>query len=155
MYPVGVLFGLGFDTATEVALLAISAAAPGQGLPLPLIMLLPALFTAGMALIDTLDGILMLWAYGWAFVDPQKKLGYNICVTLTSAAIALVLATVEGLSVAALTMHWRGPFWNAMVNAPFEILGWLIVGLFVVSLLVSMALYKCSRDKLASNVEPV
>ena len=75
MYPVGVLFGLGFDTATEVALLAISAAAPGEGIPIGLIMLLPSLFTAGMALVDTLDGILMLWAYGWAFVDPGAKRG--------------------------------------------------------------------------------
>jgi hypothetical protein len=106
-----------------------------------------------MALVDTLDGILMLWAYGWAFVDPASKLGYNIFVTLTSAVIALVIAGVETLSVLAVSMHWKGPFWSMMVNAPFEVLGWLIIGLFLTSLTVSLLMYRCSKG--GSKVEHV
>ena len=93
------LFGLGFDTATEVALLAISAAAPGEGIPIYWILLLPSLFTAGMAMIDTLDGILMLWAYGWAFVDPGKKLGYNIFVRTLLRAACCVLSAADHLPI--------------------------------------------------------
>src|SRR5947209_19599802 len=99
MYPVGVLFGLGFDTATEVALLGISAIEAGRGLPIPFILIFPLLFTAGMCLLDTTDGILMLGASGWAFVKPVRKLYYNLNITLVSVLVALVVGTIEILSI--------------------------------------------------------
>jgi len=91
MYPLGFLFGLGFDTATEVALLAISATEASKGLPFWSVLIFPALFTAGMALVDTTDGILMLGAYGWAFLNPLRKLFYNLTVTAVSVLVALLV----------------------------------------------------------------
>jgi high-affinity nickel-transport protein len=102
MYWVGLLFGLGFDMATEVGLLGISATAGTQGLRVWWILLFPALFTAGMCLIDTGDGILMAGAYGWAFVHPARKLYYNVAVTATSVAVAAIVGTVELLNVSTL-----------------------------------------------------
>jgi high-affinity nickel-transport protein len=112
MYPVGILFGLGFDTASEVGLLSISALTGASGMPLWNVLLLPATFTAGMALIDTLDGILMLGAYGWAFVRPVRKLYYNMNITLISVAIALFIGGVEGLQVISTETGASGGIWN-------------------------------------------
>ena len=101
MYPIGVLFGLGFDTATEVGLLGIAAVEAGKGLPVYDILIFPLLFTAGMSLLDTTDGILMLGAYGWAFVKPMRKLYYNMVITLVSVLVALIVGAIEAASVVA------------------------------------------------------
>src|SRR5579872_4526112 len=95
MYPVGLLFGLGFDTASEVALLFLAAGAAGAGLPFYAILCLPILFAAGMSLLDTIDGSFMNFAYGWAFSQPVRKVFYNIAITGLSVAIALVIGTIE------------------------------------------------------------
>src|SRR5260370_33584165 len=99
MYPVGVLFGLGFDTATEVGILGISAFEACKGLPVPYILIFPLLFTAGMVLLDTTDGLLLLGAYGWAFLKPVRMLYYNLNITLVSVRVALVVGTIELISL--------------------------------------------------------
>jgi high-affinity nickel-transport protein len=147
MYPVGVLFGLGFDTATEVGLLGISAAEASKGLPIWSIMVFPALFAAGMALIDTTDSILMLGAYGWAFAKPLRKLYYNITITSVSVLVALIVGGLETLGLIQGELNLSGPFWNpiAALNNNFGTLGYVIIGIFMVSWLVSVALYKMKR----------
>ncbi len=147
MYPVGVLFGLGFDTATEVGLLGISAAEASKGLPIWSIMVFPALFTAGMALIDTTDSILMLGAYGWAFAKPLRKLFYNITITSVSVLVALIVGGIETLGLIQGEFNLSGPFWDpvAALNNNFGTLGYVIIGIFMVSWIVSVALYKMKR----------
>lgn len=145
MYPVGVLFGLGFDTATEVALLGVSAAAAGKGLPIPFILLFPLLFTAGMCLLDTTDGILMLGAYGWAFVKPIRKLYYNLNITLVSVLVALVVGTIEILSIVSNLFNLSGGLWDALGNLSFELLGGIIIGIFIVSWGGSTLLYRVKK----------
>ncbi len=144
MYPVGVLFGLGFDTATEVGLLGISAAEASKGLPIWSIMLFPALFTAGMALIDTTDSILMLSAYGWAFMKPLRKLYYNITITTVSVIVALIVGGLETLGLVQGEFNLTGHVWDpiASLNNNFGTLGYIIIGIFVVSWAVSVAVYK-------------
>src|SRR6202012_737259 len=112
MYPLGVLFGLGFDTATEIGLLGISAAEASKGLPMGAILVFPALFAAGMSLIDTTDNTLSLGAYGCAFVKPVRKLYYNLTITLVSVIVALVVGGVEALGLLAGQFRLTGPFWN-------------------------------------------
>jgi len=147
MYPLGVLFGLGFDTATEIGLLAISAAEASKGLPLWSILAFPALFAAGMSLIDTTDNILMLGAYGWAFIRPVRKLYYNITITFVSVVVALVVGGIEALGLLAGHFHLSGFFWNLVVrlNGNFSTLGYVIVGFFALSWIVSIAVYKWRR----------
>src|SRR6266853_3176633 len=116
MYPIGILFGLGFDTATEVGLLGIAATQAGRGLPIIDILIFPALFTAGMCLLDTTDGILMLGAYGWAFVKPIRKLYYNLNITLVSVLVALVVGTIEVMSIIAMEFHLSGGIWDYLGN---------------------------------------
>ncbi|MGH2509485.1 MAG: HoxN/HupN/NixA family nickel/cobalt transporter, partial [Ktedonobacteraceae bacterium] len=149
MYPIGVLFGLGFDTATEVGLLAIAATSAGQGVPILAILLFPALFTAGMTLMDTTDSILMLGAYGWAFVKPVRKLYYNLNITLISVIIALVIGGIEAFGLMAQELNLTGPFWDQVnfLNGgqAFNTLGFFIVGLFLVSWLISTIIYKVKR----------
>ena len=142
MYPVGVLFGLGFDTATEVGVLGIAALEAGKGLPIIYIMIFPALFLAGMCLLDTTDGILMLGAYGWAFVKPVRKLYYNLNITLVSVLAALVVGTIEVFSIISMEFGLSGGIWDALGNLNFGILGVGIIGLFVASWLVSTLIYK-------------
>jgi nickel/cobalt transporter (NiCoT) family protein len=144
MYPVGVLFGLGFDTATEVALLGLAAVEAGKGLPVVDILIFPLLFTAGMSLIDTTDGILMLGAYGWAFVKPLRKLYYNAVITLVSVLVALVVGGVEAAGVIANQLRLNGGVWDAvkMANDNFGALGFIIAGIFLASWLVSAAAYR-------------
>ena len=144
MYPVGVLFGLGFDTATEVGLLGISAAEASKGLPIWSIMVFPALFAAGMALIDTTDSILMLKAYGWAFAKPLRKLYYNITITSVSVLVALIVGGLETLGLIQGELDLSGPFWDAIaaLNNNFGTLGYVIIGIFMVSWIASVALYK-------------
>jgi high-affinity nickel-transport protein len=147
MYPLGLLFGLGFDTATEIGLLGISAAEASRGLSFWAILVFPILFAAGMSLIDTTDNILMLGAYGWAFVKPIRKLYYNMTITCVSVIVALVVGGIEALGLLAVHFHFKGWFWDgvAKLNDNFGTLGYFIVGLFAVSWIVSIAIYKWRR----------
>jgi high-affinity nickel-transport protein len=147
MYPLGVLFGLGFDTATEVGVLGISAAEAAKGLSFWAILVFPVLFAAGMSLIDTTDNILMLGAYGWAFVKPIRKLYYNITITSVSVVVALVVGGIEALGLLGEHFHFEGWFWDsvARLNDNFGTLGYFIVGLFALSWIVSIAVYKWRR----------
>ncbi len=147
MYPLGVLFGLGFDTATEIGLLGISAAEASHGLPLGSILVFPILFAAGMSLIDTTDNILMLGAYGWAFIKPVRKLYYNLTITFVSVLVALVVGGIEALGLLAGQLHLAGSFWSAVLrlNGNFGTIGYFIVGLFALSWIVSIAIYKWRR----------
>jgi nickel/cobalt transporter (NiCoT) family protein len=147
MYPVGVLFGLGFDTATEVGLLGISAAEASKGLPIWSIMVFPALFAAGMALIDTTDSIMMLGAYGWAFAKPLRKLYYNITITSVSVLVALIVGGLETLGLIQGELNLSGPLWDpvAALNNNFGTLGYVIIGIFMLSWIVSVLLYKMKR----------
>ena len=144
MYPVGFLFGLGFDTATEVGLLGISAATATQGMPIWSILIFPLLFTAGMCLVDTADGILMLGAYGWAFVHPVRKLYYNMTITATSVLIAVVVGGVEVLSVLGAQLGLHGWFWKRIgtMSDHFGAIGVGIIGLFVATWLTSAFCYR-------------
>jgi len=145
MYPVGVLFGLGFDTASEVALLAISAGAASRHLPLYSVMDLPVLFAAGMALTDTLDGAFMCRAYGWAFSSPVRKIYYNLTVTGLSVLVALLVGTVEIVQVVAGGLHWNAGFWGFVQRVDFGTLGYAIVGLFALTWALSYAVWKVGR----------
>jgi high-affinity nickel-transport protein len=146
MYPLGVLFGLGFDTATEVGLLGISATQAAQGMSIWSILAFPALFTAGMSLTDATDSILMLGAYGWAFVKPIRKLYYNLTITAVSVIVAVVVGGLEVLNLIGdeLGLADGGGFWGAIgaINDNFGILGYLIVGIFALSWLVSFVVYR-------------
>ncbi len=149
MYFVGFLFGLGFDTATEVGLLGISAAAASKGLPIWSIMVFPGLFTAGMALIDTTDSILMLGAYGWAFMKPMRKLFYNITVTSVSVVVAMVVGGLETLGLIQGQYNLTGWFWDPIAalngDAVFGILGYTIIGIFILAWVISVSVYKLKR----------
>jgi nickel/cobalt transporter (NiCoT) family protein len=144
MYPLGFLFGLGFDTATEVGLLGISAAEASGGLSIWAILVFPALFTAGMTLIDTTDSILMVGAYGWAFVKPIRKLYYNMTITFVSVVVAVIVGGVEALGLVAGKLGLQGGLWDAVasLNDNFGALGYLIIGIFAVSWIVSILLYR-------------
>jgi nickel/cobalt transporter (NiCoT) family protein len=147
MYPLGLLFGLGFDTATEIGVLGISAAEAAKGLPMLSILIFPALFAAGMCLIDTTDNILMLGAYGWAFTKPIRKLYYNITITSVSVVVALMVGGIEALGLLVGRFHLKGNFWDAVarLNDNFGALGFFIVGLFALCWAASVAFYKWRR----------
>jgi high-affinity nickel-transport protein len=147
MYPIGLLFGLGFDTATEVGLLGIAATTAGQNIPVTAILLFPLLFTAGMTLMDTTDSILMLGAYGWAFVKPIRKLYYNLNITLISVIVALVIGGLEALSIIATELHLNSPIWSRIgdLTDNFNLIGIFIVILFIVSWIASTIIYKVKR----------
>ena len=153
MYPLGFLFGLGFDTATEIGVLGISAAQGSSGLPLASIMVFPALFTAGMTLIDTTDSILMVGAYGWAYGKPLRKLYYNLTITAVSVLVAVLVGSVEVLGLIGERLAMRGAFWSAVanLNANFGLLGYAIVAVFVLSWGVSALIYKLKGYDRAPN----
>jgi high-affinity nickel-transport protein len=144
MYPLGFLFGLGFDTASEIGLLGISAAQGSAGLPIWSILVFPALFTAGMSLIDTTDGVLMVQAYGWAFIKPVRKLYYNLTMTLISIVVALLIGGLEVLGLLANKLALEGGFWDFVdqVNDSFGVLGYLIIGVFIAGWIISVLIYK-------------
>ncbi len=144
MYPVGLLFGLGFDTATEVGLLGIAASTAGKGIPVVAILIFPALFTAGMSLMDTTDSILMLGAYGWAFEKPIRKLYYNLNITLISVIVALVVGGIEALSIVSGQLNLSGGVWDIIGNLSdnFGLIGVVIVLLFIASWIISTIIYK-------------
>ncbi|MEH2461191.1 HoxN/HupN/NixA family nickel/cobalt transporter [Nostoc sp.] len=147
MFPLGFLFGLGFDTATEVALLGISANQAAKGLPIWSILLFPALFTAGMSLIDTTDGILMLGAYGWAYVKPIRKLYYNMTITLVSVLVAVVIGGIEALNIIGDQLQLKSPFWDfiSQLGDNFGTIGYLIIAIFIFSWLLSTIIYKVNK----------
>jgi nickel/cobalt transporter (NiCoT) family protein len=146
IYPIGCLFGLGFDTASEIALLGISV---GVGLssavPFWTIIILPLTFTCGMVLVDASDGVFMRVAYGWAFLNPLRKIYYNLTVTLISILVAVVIGTLELLSVLANELKLSGPFWTSLGRLNFESIGYGIIGIFLSAWIVSLAYWKYKR----------
>ncbi len=149
MYFVGFLFGLGFDTASEVGILALSARSGQTGVPFWVIMLLPLLFMAGMCLIDALDGILMLGAYGWAFIKPIRKAYYNLIITTLSVLVAFVVGTYELLQIFEAQFALKGRLWSFLDRLPFDNLGYIIVGTFLVGWGVSVLIYKIKKYEAA------
>jgi len=157
MYFVGFLFGLGFDTATEVGLLGISATEATSGLPIWSILVFPALFTVGMALIDSADSILMLGAYGWAFMKPIRKLYYNMTITFVSVMVALLIGGIEALGLIGGQFKLQGTVWDAIgsLNDHFGLLGFIIIGIFALSWLASIAIYRRNRyDEIEVSNDP-
>jgi nickel/cobalt transporter (NiCoT) family protein len=144
MYPLGFLFGLGFDTATEIGLLGISAAEASKGLSIWAILVFPTLFAAGMSLIDTGDGVLMVGTYGWAFVNPIRKLWYNLTITSISVIVAILVGTIEALGLVKekLGLIVGVSSTTDIATDHFAVLGYLIVGSFAASWLVSFAIYR-------------
>lgn len=141
MYPVGFLFGLGFDTATEVALLVLAGTAVAGGLPFWAVLSLPILFAAGMSLLDTADGVFMNFAYGWAFFKPIRKVYYNIAITGLSVLVAFIIGTIEILQVVSGQLNLTGGFWNWDNNFDINHAGFIIVGLFVATWVVALAIW--------------
>ncbi len=141
MYPVGVLFGLGFDTATEVALLVLAGSAVVGGLPFYAVLSLPILFAAGMCLFDTMDGCFMNFAYDWAFAKPIRKIYYNITITGLSVFVALFIGSIEILGLIAGEYNLTGGFWDYMQNFNINRAGFIIVGIFVVTWIVALAIW--------------
>ena len=144
LYPIGFLFGLGFDTATEIGLLGISAAQAAQGVSFWSILIFPALFTAGMSLMDTTDSVFMTGAYGWAFVKPIRKLWYNLTITAASVLVALFIGGIEAFGLLREKLGASGPLWNLVdrLNSDLTDFGFAVIGIFLVSWLVSTAIYR-------------
>jgi high-affinity nickel-transport protein len=144
MYPIGFLFGLGFDTATEIGLLGISATQAARGMSFWTILVFPALFTAGMSLMDTTDSVLMTGAYGWAFINPIRKLWYNLTLTAASVIVAIFIGGVEALGLLADKLSLQGRFWDAVgnLNDNFGNVGFGVVGIFVLAWLTSTVIYR-------------
>ncbi len=153
MYPLGMMFGLGFDTASEIGLLGISAVETARGMPLLSLLVFPALFTAGMCLLDTIDGLLMVAAYGWAFVQPVRKLYYNLTITAISVVVALLVGGVEALGVVAGALKPSGAFWRMIgaLNGSFGLLGGAVIAVFACAWLIAMGIY---RAKGFERLEP-
>lgn len=146
IYPVGVLFGLGFDTASEILLFALAVSfGVASGVPIWMVLILPLMFTLGMVLVDTTDGVTMCVAYGWAFVKPLRKIYYNLTITVISVLVAFVIGTVELLQVLSGELNLQGPFWVWLARLDFETIGYGIIGIFVVSWLASVALWRYKR----------
>jgi nickel/cobalt transporter (NiCoT) family protein len=156
MYPIGVLFGLGFDTATEVALLFLAAGAAGAGLPFYAILTLPILFAAGMSLLDTIDGSFMNFAYGWAFSNPVRKVYYNITITGLSVLVALVIGTIELVGIFAQHLSATGSFWVWIENIDINTLGFVIVGMFAATWAVSLGIWHFGRveERWSAQMKP-
>jgi high-affinity nickel-transport protein len=149
MYPVGFLFGLGFDTTTEIAVLGISAAAATKGLSIEAMAVFPLLFAAGMTLVDTADGVLMVNAYSWAFVKPERKLYYNMTITIISVVIALVIGTIEAMGLLKDQLRLTGRLWeyvDTVINS-FGMIGFATIFLFVAIWLGSIAFARINRAR--------
>jgi high-affinity nickel-transport protein len=142
MYPLGILFGLGFDTASEVALLGLAATSGANHVPIYFILILPALFAAGMSLVDATDGIMMLGAYGWAYVKPIRKLYYNLNITLVSVLIAFLIGGIEILSIIGDRFGLSGGIWDFVGGLDFGIIGFGIIAIFVLSWGISTIIYR-------------
>lgn len=160
MYPIGFLFGLGFDTATEIALLVVTSSFASSSVPFYVVLLLPLLFTAGMSLADTTDGVMMLGAYGWAFVNPVRKLFYNISITLVSVIVAVLVGGLELLSIVQGQLNLTGGVWDLVSYLSagndgnnFGYIGVGIIGIFVLSWVVSTIIYRVNRyDQMEAKV---
>jgi high-affinity nickel-transport protein len=150
IYPVGVLFGLGFDTASEVALIAISVGiGVSTSIPIYYILILPLLFTCGMVTVDTADGVAMRVAYGWAFLNPIRKIYYNLTVTVISVFVAWAIGTIELLQVLSTELNLNGIFWSWLNAINFEMIGFGIIGIFILSWLASFGYWRYKKyDKL-------
>jgi nickel/cobalt transporter (NiCoT) family protein len=158
MFPLGLLFGLGFDTATEIGVLGISAAQGSVGLPIWSILVFPTLFAAGMSLIDTTDSVLMVQAYGWAFVKPVRKLYYNLTMTFISIVVAFLIGGLEVLGLAADKFGFEGPLWALVgrVNDHFGLIGYLVIAVFLSGWMISVLIYRAAgfdeiRGKLSAD----
>lgn len=145
IYPVGVLFGLGFDTVSEVGLIVLAVGYATSSTPLWMVLLLPLLFACGMVLVDTTDSIAMCTAYGWAFLKPIRKIYYNLTITVISVAVAFAIGGIEILQVISNELNLGGPFWTALANLDFAGVGIAIIGIFLASWLVSVAVWKYKR----------
>ncbi len=156
LYPVGVVFGMGFDTATEVALLASTAVLAATHVPWYSIMCLPILFTAGMVLMDTIDCMFMNVAYGWAFFNPVRKIFYNLAITGLSVAICFFIGAIEVLGLLPQELHWKGAFWHAMAGFDINKAGLIIVGMFVVTWLGAVLIWRYGHieEKWGSSLRP-
>lgn len=156
MYPIGVLFGLGFDTATEVSLLVLAGGAAAFNLPWYAVLTLPILFASGMSLLDTIDGCFMNFAYGWAFSKPVRKVYYNITITALSVAVAVIIGLIEliGLLADKLSID-SGPI-SAIANLDLNYVGYAIVALFVLTWAIALAVWRFGRieAKWSANVRP-
>jgi high-affinity nickel-transport protein len=144
IYPVGILFGLGFDTASQIALIAITIGVAGT-VPFWYVLMMPLLFTAGMVTIDTSDGISMRCAYGWAFLKPIRKIYYNLTITIISVLVAFAIGGIELIQVVASEVGWTTGFWGFLSNLDFETMGYAIIAIFLISWLVAivaMAYYR-------------
>lgn len=157
MYPLGLLFGLGFDTATEVALLVLAGSGAASGLPWYAILCLPVLFAAGMCLLDTIDGSFMNFAYGWAFSKPVRKVYYNLTITGLSVAVALIIGTVELLGLLAEQLRLRGAFWDWVGALDLNVIGFVIVGLFFATWVIALVVWKVGRieEKWTKGLRPL
>ena len=155
MYPVGVLFGLGFDTATEVALLVVAGSAGAAGLPWYAILCLPILFAAGMSLMDSIDGSFMNFAYGWAFSKPVRKVFYNLTITGLSVAVALVVGTIEIGGLIASKLKLSGAFWSSFENMNINVIGFVIVGMFVATWAIALSIWHFGHieERWSANLE--
>jgi high-affinity nickel-transport protein len=145
MYGVGVLFGLGFDTASEVALLLLAAGAAGAHLPVAAVLCLPVLFAAGMSLLDTLDGAFMSLAYGWAFTTPLRRVFYNLVITGLSVAVAALIATVELGGLVAEKLGAHGSFWDWLEHVDMGELGYVVAGLFLLTWALAVVVWRVGR----------
>jgi high-affinity nickel-transport protein len=156
MYPLGVLFGLGFDTATEVTLLVLAGGAAGAGLPWYAILCLPILFAAGMSLMDSIDGSFMNFAYGWALSKPVRKVFYNITITGLSVAIALVIGTIELGGLLASNLNLSGGFWSWFETININVLGFVIVGLFIATWAIALSVWRFGRieERWSAHLKP-
>jgi high-affinity nickel-transport protein len=152
MYPLGLLFGLGFDTASEIGLLAMTAGASAGSLPVAAVLALPILFAAGMTLMDTTDGVLMTRAYDWALLNPVRKIFYNVATTGVSVAVALVIGSVELLQVLVRLLDLRGGMYDLIAQLDFGTFGYVVVGLFLFAWGCSVALWKLGRTENAKNL---
>jgi high-affinity nickel-transport protein len=142
MYPIGILFGLGFDTASEIALLALTGGAAASQMPVGAVLALPILFTAGMSLMDTADGVVMTRAYGWAFFDPVRRIFYNLTTTSLSVAVALVIGSIELTQVLIGELDWHGAVANVIARLSFDSLGYLIVTMFLLAWSISYVVWR-------------
>jgi nickel/cobalt transporter (NiCoT) family protein len=144
MFPIGFLFGLGFDTATEISLFTVAASQASGGMSFGTVMIFPALFTAGMTLVDTTDSVLMVGAYGWAFLNPLRKIWYNLTITAISVLVALLIGGIEALGLIADNLGLEGGFWEMIgdLNGGLANFGYLVVGIFVVSWGLSYLIYR-------------
>jgi high-affinity nickel-transport protein len=149
MAPLGLLFGLGFETATEVSVMGLSASQASSGAPLALALVFPTLFAAGMSLVDATDGVLMAGAYHWAVVEPGRKLTYNLAITLLSSAVAVTIGSVETAGLIAQQLHLKGSAWSAAdrIAKHFNLLGMAIIGLFAAGWLASVAVTRLRASR--------